>query len=60
LQDNVLAPRVMQSTVHLNPIVVFFALLVGTKIAGLLGVFLSIPIAGVIVSLLEIDELQAD
>lgn len=60
LQDNVLAPRVMQSTVHLNPVVVFFALLVGTKIAGLLGVFLSIPIAGVIVSLLKIDELQAD
>ncbi|WP_071188079.1 AI-2E family transporter [Trichormus sp. NMC-1] len=60
IQDNLLAPRVMQSTVHLNPIVVFFALLIGTKIAGLLGVFLSIPIAGVIVSLLEIEELQAN
>ncbi|GAX45889.1 hypothetical protein NIES4075_69100 [Tolypothrix sp. NIES-4075] len=58
IQDNLLAPRVMQSTVHLNPIVVFFALLIGTKIAGLLGVFLSIPIAGVIVSLLDIEELQ--
>jgi len=60
LQDNVLAPRVMQSTVHLNPLVVFFALLVGTKITGLLGVFLAVPIAGVIVSLLEIEELQAN
>ncbi|HYW18131.1 MAG TPA: AI-2E family transporter [Nodularia sp. (in: cyanobacteria)] len=60
IQDNLLAPRVMQSTVNLNPIVVFFALLIGTKIAGLLGVFLSIPIAGVIVSLLEIDDLQAN
>ena len=59
LQDNLLAPRVMQSTVHLNPIVVFFALLVGTQIAGLLGVLLSVPIAGVIVSLLEIEEMQA-
>ena len=58
LQDNLLAPRVMQSTVHLNPIIVFFALLVGTRMAGLLGVFLSIPIAGVIVSLLEIEEVQ--
>ncbi|MFH7023986.1 MAG: AI-2E family transporter [Heteroscytonema crispum UTEX LB 1556] len=57
IQDNFIAPRVMQSTVHLNPIVVFFALLIGTKIAGLLGVFLSIPIAGVIVSLLDIEEL---
>jgi predicted PurR-regulated permease PerM len=60
IQDNLLAPRVMQSTVHLNPLVVFFALLVGAKIAGLLGVFISIPIAGVIVSLLEIEELQAN
>ncbi|MBD2534220.1 AI-2E family transporter [Nostoc flagelliforme FACHB-838] len=58
IQDNFIAPRIMQSTVHLNPLVVFFALLVGTQIAGLLGVFLSIPIAGVIVSLLEIEELQ--
>ncbi|OYD91546.1 AI-2E family transporter [Nostoc sp. 'Peltigera membranacea cyanobiont' 210A] len=60
IQDNLIAPRVMQSTVHLNPLVVFFALLIGTQIAGLLGVFLSIPIAGVIVSLLEIEELQAN
>ncbi len=60
IQDNLIAPRVMQSTVHLNHLVVFFALLVGTQIAGLLGVFISIPIAGVIVSLLDIEELQAD
>lgn len=59
LQDNLMAPRIMQSTVHLNPIIVFFALLVGTRVAGFLGVFLSIPIAGVIVSLLEIEEVQS-
>ncbi|AFY94857.1 putative permease [Chamaesiphon minutus PCC 6605] len=58
LQDNFVSPRVMQSTVHLNPVVVFFALLVGTRVSGVLGVFLSIPIAGVIVSLLEIEEAQ--
>jgi predicted PurR-regulated permease PerM len=60
LQDNYLSPRVMQSTVHLNPVVVFFALLVGTRVSGLLGVFVAIPIAGVIVSLLEIEEAQAE
>lgn len=59
LQDNLMAPRIMQSTVHLNPIIVFFALLVGTRMAGFLGVFLSIPIAGVIVNLLEIEEVQS-
>jgi predicted PurR-regulated permease PerM len=32
----------------------------GTKVAGLLGIFLAIPIAGVIVSWLEIDEIKAD
>ncbi|MBW4539657.1 MAG: AI-2E family transporter [Myxacorys chilensis ATA2-1-KO14] len=60
LQDNFVSPRVMQSTVHLNPVVVFFALLVGTRVSGLLGIFLGIPIAGVIVSLLEIEEAQGD
>lgn len=60
LQDNFISPRVMQSAVHLNPVVVFFALLVGTRISGLLGIFLAIPIAGVIVSLLDIEEAQAD
>ncbi|MBE9008655.1 AI-2E family transporter [Pseudanabaenaceae cyanobacterium LEGE 13415] len=58
LQDNLLAPRVMQTTVHLSPVVVFFALLVGTRVSGLLGIFLSVPIAGVIVSLLNLEEAQ--
>ncbi|MCY7278827.1 MAG: AI-2E family transporter [Phormidesmis sp. CAN_BIN44] len=58
LQDNFVSPRVMQSTVHLNPVVVFFALLIGTRVSGLLGIFLAVPIAGVIVSLLEIEEAQ--
>jgi predicted PurR-regulated permease PerM len=60
LQDNLVSPRVMQSTVHLNPVVVFFALLVGTRVSGLLGVFLAIPIAGTLVSLLEIEEAQGN
>lgn len=60
LQDNFVSPRVMQSTVHLSPVVVFFALLVGTRISGLLGIVLAVPIAGIIVSLLEIEEAQGD
>ncbi|WP_265576178.1 hypothetical protein [Gloeocapsopsis crepidinum] len=38
----------------------FFSLLVGARIAGLGGVFLSVPIAGVIISLFELNKLQAD
>ncbi|MBG1260693.1 AI-2E family transporter [Nostoc sp. CCCryo 231-06] len=60
IQDNLIAPRIMQDALNLNPVVVFFALLVGAKVAGLLGVFISIPIAGVIVSLFEIDEMKSE
>ncbi|CAD5982594.1 Putative transport protein sll0060 [Planktothrix tepida] len=59
IQDNFIAPRIMQSAVNINPVVLFFALLVGAKIAGILGVFLSVPIAGVIVNLLDIEEMQS-
>lgn len=60
IQDNLISPRVMRDSLNLNPVVVFFALLVGARIAGLLGVFISIPIAGVIVSLFEINEMKAE
>jgi|GEM_PF-149629 len=59
LQDNLIAPRVMQHTVNLNPVVVFFSLMVGARIAGLLGIFLAVPVAGTIVSLLEIEAMQS-
>ncbi|MEH2072080.1 MAG: AI-2E family transporter [Nostoc sp.] len=60
IQDNLIAPRIMQGALNLNPVVIFFALLVGARVAGLLGVFISIPIAGVIVSLFEIEEMKSE
>jgi len=60
IQDNLISPRIMQDALNINPVVVFFALLVGARVAGLLGIFISIPIAGVIVSLFEIDEMKAE
>jgi predicted PurR-regulated permease PerM len=50
IQDNLIHPRVMGKALNINPVVLFFALFVGERIAGLLGVFLAIPIAGMIVS----------
>jgi predicted PurR-regulated permease PerM len=50
VQDNLVHPRVMGKALNINPVVLFFALFVGERIAGLLGVFLAIPIAGMIVS----------
>jgi predicted PurR-regulated permease PerM len=60
IQDNLIAPRVMQNALNVNPVVTFFALLVGVRVAGLLGVFLAVPLAGVIVSFLEIDEMKGE
>lgn len=48
LQDYVNSPRLMHEQVHLDAFVVIFAILAGGEIAGVLGVFLSIPVAATI------------
>jgi len=45
VEENLLMPRIMQGSINMNPVFMFFALLVGAKVAGLVGVFLSIPLA---------------
>ncbi|BAU64161.1 hypothetical protein STA3757_15320 [Stanieria sp. NIES-3757] len=60
IQDNLISPRIMENTVHISPVIVFLSLLIGARVAGLLGIFLAVPIAGVIVSWLEIDEIKAE
>ncbi|XHX76369.1 MAG: AI-2E family transporter [Stenomitos frigidus ULC029] len=60
VEENVLMPRIMQGSINMNPVIMFFALLVGVRVAGLVGVFLSIPIAGVLISLLDIDEMRGE
>ncbi|ADI64077.1 protein of unknown function UPF0118 ['Nostoc azollae' 0708] len=60
IQDNLIAPRVIQGIMNLKPVVVFFSLLVGAGLAGLLGVFISIPIGGIVVALLEFEEMKSD
>ena len=58
IEENVLMPRVMQGSIDMNPVVMFFSLLVGAKIAGVVGLFLSIPVAGVLISLFDLEELK--
>jgi predicted PurR-regulated permease PerM len=48
IQDNFIHPRVMGRALEIQPVVLFFALFVGERVAGLLGVFLAIPLAGMI------------
>ncbi len=44
VQDYVSAPRIMGSSLKLHPLAVLFAVLAGGELAGMIGVFLSIPI----------------
>ena len=54
IKDNVLAPRILGNFTGLSPVIIFGALLIGAKVAGLLGVILAIPISGVIKSVYEV------
>jgi len=44
VENHILVPKIMQKAVGLNPIVSIVALLVGFKIAGVIGAILSIPV----------------
>ena len=44
-QDYYTSPRLMGGKLQLHPLIVIFAVLVGAEIAGVVGVYLSIPIA---------------
>lgn len=48
LEGYILTPLVMKKAVGLNPVVVILALLIGAKLAGMVGVIVSVPIATVI------------
>jgi predicted PurR-regulated permease PerM len=45
LEGYVITPQVMKKAVGLNPVVVIVALLIGAKLAGVLGVIVSVPVA---------------
>lgn len=51
-ESHLLVPLLMQRTVGLNPLVVVIALLAGAKLGGILGMFLAVPLAAVVVELI--------
>lgn len=53
IESHVFAPLILGRSLGLNPITVVIALLVGGKMAGILGIILSVPIAVVIVEILD-------
>lgn len=51
--ENAIAPQLIGGFVGLNPVWILFSLLIGTKIAGVLGLIVAVPIASSIKSLFE-------
>jgi predicted PurR-regulated permease PerM len=47
LQDYVNSPRILGSTLHLHPLTVLFALMVGGQVGGIAGLYLSVPTVAV-------------
>lgn len=60
IQDNIVRPRVMGKAMELNPVILFLSLFIGQRVAGLLGVFLSIPLAGMIAIWIHAERQQQD
>jgi predicted PurR-regulated permease PerM len=58
VEENVLLPHIMKDSLDINPVVMFFALIVGATVAGVLGMFLAVPVAGVIITWLNIDAMR--
>jgi predicted PurR-regulated permease PerM len=45
LENHIIAPKLMQKAVGLNPLVSIVAVLIGAKLFGLVGVLLAVPVA---------------
>ncbi|MFH1712983.1 MAG: AI-2E family transporter [Candidatus Jacksonbacteria bacterium] len=45
LENHILVPKVMQKTVGLNPIVIILVIVIGGRLAGILGALIAIPVA---------------
>jgi len=53
MQDYLVNPYIMGKITKLHPLVILFAVLAGEHIAGILGLILAVPIAGILRILLE-------
>ena len=53
IENHVLVPVVLGKTIGLNPVVVIIALLIGQQLAGVPGMILSVPIATIIVEMMD-------
>ena len=48
LEGHIIAPNVVSKSVELTPLVVIIALLLGGELGGVVGLFIAVPVAGII------------
>jgi predicted PurR-regulated permease PerM len=53
VEDQLIMPYIVGRTVHLHPLVTIFAVITAERIAGVLGMFLAVPVAAAIRVILE-------
>lgn len=49
----ILVPKIMEKTVGTSPLVVLLSLLIGFKLAGILGLLLAVPLAGALTVVIQ-------
>jgi predicted PurR-regulated permease PerM len=53
LENHLIVPKVMSKSTGLNPVIIIVSLLVGAKVAGMIGVVLAVPTVIIITTFLE-------
>ncbi|MBO2943378.1 AI-2E family transporter [Paenibacillus sp. F411] len=53
LEGNVISPQVVGKKLHMHPLLIIFALLVGGQLAGMVGLILAVPVFAVMKVLLQ-------
>jgi predicted PurR-regulated permease PerM len=48
LESNLISPQVVGRTLHMHPLLIIFALLVGGELAGVVGLILAVPFFAVL------------
>lgn len=57
MESHLIVPVVMRRAVGLNPLIVIISLLIGAQLGGIIGLFLAVPIAAVVVEfVVDIDK----
>jgi predicted PurR-regulated permease PerM len=57
IEGNVLSPLIVGKTLHLHPLFIILALLVGVELGGIIGLLLAVPLLAVLkVTLLHVRQ----